>query len=374
MTETVFLSNTITTIDRPNDDLILKSEELITTHQSINAKSIVCDGVKTKSCQLVFKAQEDIMITNLETSGSLARVQPDKKQMNASISINNNGNLIIKDCKINQFAGHNGIEIGLNLGYAPKSVVIENVDFSNKVTNVAVLVFATKNNATVSIDKCHFKSVTNFFRLSNRDNVNCTVNINDCVVEEWGTNKSWPGGIIFEDYISKTLDEVLVSNRYAPEKIVFNIKDLIGPNKKVVNPKDLNTVASTFDNKQIFYICNDKEITYTVENGIIKITNPLKYNENKHRYPTFNFIDTISRKVPAVIYPEINTNLWSPDTGYKHQEIAKTIEKAFSGLAVTGVVLDISTPAKAEKIIKEYGVFKYLAHLPPELLMEKLIK
>lgn len=391
MAENIVLTGLNTSIDKSTVDITLSTpvDSPLNKNTSIIGKSIEANGVEVNSAQIKLKAQGDITLSNWVTSGKLIRNQ-NGVNINSSISIDSNANVSIKDCTIGQ-SGYNGIEICLASGYAASNILIENVDFTGVIDNVAILAFATKPNTTITLKNCHFNSVTNFFRLSNRDNVSgVTVNIDSCKIDKWGTNPSWPGGIIFEDYVSKTKDEVLQSNRYAPEKITFNIKNTIGPDGKVLNPSDLNAVISTFDKNQIIYMCNDKEITYEVVNGVIKITNPVKYNENKNRYPQFNFSDTITVVTPPPVepkpeekpvknpaqiqvnptHPDTDSSEWTPETGFNYENIAKSILYVFPGIDEK----TMKDPVEASKVIKQYGIMRYFKRYPLEILLDKMVR
>ena len=47
---------------------------------------------------------------------------------------------------------------------------VENLDFNATLSNNAILIFGTQNNAYIQIKNCHFSDVSNCVRLSNKIN------------------------------------------------------------------------------------------------------------------------------------------------------------------------------------------------------------
>lgn len=176
---------------------------------------------------------------------------------NAIISANVNGEVYVKDC-IFAKPGYNCFEIGLNSKVEPPSkVTFENCEFHNELTNNAILVFATKDNATITLKNCKFESVSNALRVSNRTNAkNVTVNIIDCSVDKWESTPKYAGFLILEDYTSKNMTEFEEANRFGPDKLTINISNLVH-NGKPVRPGSVEQVVNCNNANQVIYLYID---------------------------------------------------------------------------------------------------------------------
>ena len=220
-----------------------------------------------------------VIINNLEANGTLDAAAQRKAYGNALLSVNaNEGEVVIKDLKV-AMNGYNGIEIGLKEAVNPPSKIdIENCDFTGTLTNNGILIFGTADNAVVNIKNCHFAKASNIIRLSNRTNATgVIVNIEDCVIDQWEEDQdNYAGFLILEDYKSASEDEFLEINRFAPDKITINIKNLIYKGEKVM-PEKLEECIATFNkDTQLIYMCIDKA-NYTFPEYTAEI------------YPTINF-------------------------------------------------------------------------------------
>ena len=220
-----------------------------------------------------------VIINNLEANGTLDAAAQRKAYGNALLSVNaNDGEVVIKDLKV-AMNGYNGIEIGLKDAVNPPSKIdIENCDFTGTLTNNGILIFGTADNAVVNIKNCHFAKASNIIRLSNRTNATgVIVNIEDCVIDQWEeAQDNYAGFLILEDYKSASEDEFLEINRFAPDKITINIKNLTYKGEKVM-PEKLEECIATFNkDTQLIYMCIDKA-NYTLPEYTAEI------------YPTINF-------------------------------------------------------------------------------------
>jgi hypothetical protein len=203
-------------------------------------------------------------LNNVEVDGVY-----DKNTMgNSVMSIHSDSYVTIRDCVINPETSYNGLEIGLQEGLV-KGVIIDNVDFDGVFTNNAISIFGTAENCIVTISNCHFNSVSNILRLSNRTGAKCTINLINCTCDTWETG-TYAGAILCQDYTSQGQD-----NLFAPDKMTINIQNLIGPNGKIESVEDLSTVCGSKDNNQVLYL-------YTDGVGFVN------YDETK--YPTINII------------------------------------------------------------------------------------
>ena len=220
-----------------------------------------------------------VIINNLEANGTLDAATQRKTYGNALFSVNaNDGEVVIKDLKV-AMNGYNGIEIGLKEAVNPPSKIdIENCDFTGTLTNNGILIFGTADNAVVNIKNCHFAKASNIIRLSNRTNATgVIINIEDCVSDQWEeAQDKYAGFLILEDYKAASEDEFLEINRFAPEKITINIKNLIYKGKKVMPAKLEDCIATFNKDTQLIYMCIDKA-NYSLP----------EYTEEI--YPTINF-------------------------------------------------------------------------------------
>ncbi len=250
----VTVDNSGTAINDPESNINISSEiQSSTGKQSFTAKSILMTDSTVTNTHVDLISEDDVSIANLQTTGELA-----KKVSNAGISINSkSGDVIINSGTYGQ-NGYNAIEIGLAGTSAPKSVSIKDIDFTSVMSNNAILIFNTADNAIINIENCHFNSVSNVVRLSNRDNVHVTLNIKNCTVDHWDTNPTWAGMIILENYTDKTAEAIQENNRFSPEKITINIENCTGPYGKIVPVDDLSTICGTKNAEtQVIYLCND---------------------------------------------------------------------------------------------------------------------
>lgn len=211
-------------------------------------------------------------ISNVTINGAFP-----KSNGNCAMNIHCNGMVTIKDVTFTEKAcagtRYNGIEIGLSdKTEVPSIINIDNVRFEGSLLNNGILVFGTQDNAVINIRNCYFKKLSNALRFSNHSNAkNVTVNIIDCVVDEWDKN-DYAGLIICEDYTSKSKEEGQSNNLYAPEKLIINITNLTHAGKKLTKPEDISTILGS-GNDQILYVYGDKE-------GLVAY--------DRSRYPTVN--------------------------------------------------------------------------------------
>lgn len=247
------VDNSGTAIQTTNDLNISTAISSKTGKQTFAAKSILMTDSEITSTHVDLNASENICIANLNTSGTL-----NKKVSNAGMSLNpENGEVVINGGNYKQ-NGYNAIEIGLNSKSVPKSVSIKDVDFSSTMSNNAILIFNTADNAVINIENCHFASVSNVIRLSNRGNVHVTLNIKNCTVDHWDTNDMWAGMVILEDYTNKTAEAIEAANLFGPDKVTINIENCTGPYGKIEHVEDISTICGTQKHEtQVIYVSQD---------------------------------------------------------------------------------------------------------------------
>lgn len=245
------------TVNKPEANVVISSTSTIPQNASVTAKAIQVKDVTVASGRMALTGTDSVAMTGVTTSGDLP-----KATSNAAWSINTNGEVKINSSNFGQ-TGYNCIEIGLT-ATSPKKVTISDINFTAALTNNAILIFDTADEAVINIENCTFTSVSNAIRLSNRSNVKCTLNITNCHVEKWDTTPAYAGMLIFEDYTGTSADQNKTDNRFGPDKITVNITNCThGPEKtKIAIPEDgsLKDICGTGDAAtQVIYIYNDKE-------------------------------------------------------------------------------------------------------------------
>ena len=227
----------------------------ITNSPSITAKSVILnDSTLTNNARMQIKA-ENVNINNLQVTGGFP-----KSTSNSVININDTENIIFKDMTFNSSDVYNGIEIGLSSDNSklPKNIIFDNCRFEGSFSNNAILIFGTQNNATITLNNCFFKKVSNALRLSNKSNASgVTVNIINCTVDEWDSNTLWSGFLICEDYTNRESEaQAEEANLFSPEKIKVNFINLIHNNEKIL-PSDIVSVCGSKDENQVVVVCID---------------------------------------------------------------------------------------------------------------------
>ena len=195
-----------------------------------------------------------LVINNLNLTGKMTAAEYRGKYGNAMLPIAVNGEILVKNCKFGQ-NGYNCIEIGLSTSVEPPSkVVIEDCDFSGELTNNAILVFATQDNAEITIRRCHFASVSNMLRLSNRTGAtNVTVNIEDCVIDKWESDPKYAGFLLMQDYTSSSMEKFTELNPFGSDKLTINVKNMIHAGERV-RTDDVTALLNCNNAKQLAYI------------------------------------------------------------------------------------------------------------------------
>lgn len=248
----------------------------INENAEIVGKSISLKSIKVSDNARLKLNAGDVEAKDLNISGSFP-----KANGNAVISVNNAEFIVFKDMVFDASEVYNGIEIGLaSNSVLPKNILFDNCKFQGEFSNNAILVFGTQDNAIITLNNCYFEKISNALRISNKMNAKgVVVNINNCTVDQWDTRAPWQGFLILEDYTSKSDEEALANNLFAPEKITINFNNLVYQGKKVM-PEDVASVCGTKDENQVVYAsidsASDGNYVYVVA-------------YDKNRYPTINF-------------------------------------------------------------------------------------
>lgn len=246
----------------------------INENAEIVGKSISLKSIKVSDNARLKLNAGDVEAKDLNISGSFP-----KANGNTVISVNNAEFIVFKDMVFDASEVYNGIEIGLaSNSVLPKNILFDNCKFQGEFSNNAILVFDTQDNAIITLNNCYFEKISNALRISNKMNAKgVVVNINNCTVDQWDTRALWQGFLILEDYTSKSDEEALANNLFAPEKITINFNNLVYQGKKVM-PEDVASVCGTKDENQVVYVCID-----SASDGNYVVA------YDKNRYPTINF-------------------------------------------------------------------------------------
>lgn len=210
---------------------------------TITAKSIQSVNASITSGRLSTSATNDVSVKDLVTTGDLQ-----KSVSNAGLSVNTNEYVTITGADWQQ-TGYNAIEVGLSS--APKSVLIDGIDFKAAMGNNALSIFSWQENAVITISNCHFADVSNPLRLSNRDNKPCTVNIVNCTCDKW-TEGEYAGFICMQDYTSKSAQAAQEANQFG--KLIINFVNCVAPDGTRITGN-----AEALYNKHQIYIYTDRE-------------------------------------------------------------------------------------------------------------------
>lgn len=217
---------------------------------TIRGKSVVLQGSGADSTAIRIAAAEDITVINNNISGTLA-----KETSHAIVSIDTNETVVVKNCSSSLY-GYNGLEIGLN-NTAPKRIIIQDCEFGGELTNNAISIFATADNATIDIINCHFSSVSNVLRLSNRTNANnVTVRFVNCSWDQLDSDTETKGVVICQDYTSASKAEAIEANRFGNNKIAISFTDCVGENNTPVTLAEDGSSYTTGDNCLVYVYCN----------------------------------------------------------------------------------------------------------------------
>ena len=212
-----------------------------------NANSVLAEDITIENGRLAITATEDVEFVNLNTSGTFA-----KSISNAAMSINNSGNVVIKESGIEQNS-YNAIEIGLGSGATPKNVLIDNVQFTGKLENNAISIFGWQENAEIVISNCIFDDCSNPIRITNKTNVPAKIKFINCTCNKWDSDVSIQGFVLMQDHISATAEEAEEANMFANLEITF--ENCFGPNGvKIVG--DAETLSDP--ENQVVYIWRNK--------------------------------------------------------------------------------------------------------------------
>ena len=228
------------------------SDANITNSSNIVAKNVTMDNAELSNNARMSVKAKDVTFNSLNVSGDFP-----KSNGNSVVKVDEAEYVIFKDMTFDSSNVYNGIEIGLSTSATtlPKNVIFENCKFTGTFSNNAILIFATQDNAIITLSNCQFDKVSNLLRLSNRTNAkNITVNVVNCSVAQWDTNQ-YAGFLICQDYTSSASD-VETNNLFGDNKINVNFINLMHKGSKVL-PADISSVCGTGTVDQVAYVYTD---------------------------------------------------------------------------------------------------------------------
>ena len=222
---------------------------------NLNCKSALIKEATVKNNPLKITAKEDVTLENVTCEEGTYTQQG----IHAICNIDAERDVVIKDCTLQPTEGYNGIEIGL--AKPVRNVNIENVTFKN-FTHNAINVFDCLENAVITIKGCTFENTEGLLRITNKSKNKVTYNITDCICKNWELGDEHAGPIVLQGELDS----------FAPDKVIINITNLIGPNGKVTET-NAKKICATKDDNQILYIYDEKETIVDYD---------------KEKYPTLN--------------------------------------------------------------------------------------
>lgn len=218
----------------------------------------------------------NVTIDGLTTTGSITT-----DVSNAAIKVTTNEDVVITNSNLGQ-SGYNVIEIGLAASSVPKSVLIKDCDFTGTMSNNAISIFALADNAVVNIENCHFASVSNVFRWSNRTNATgVTFNIKNCTWDSIEPREKYRSVFLLQDYTSANADAVYTNDRFNSTKLTINFIDCVGTDGELIKLGDNETAADRFGT-------GDGKLVYLYADKIGKIS----YADHPEMYPNLTVSTT----------------------------------------------------------------------------------
>ncbi|MCD8208314.1 MAG: hypothetical protein LUD72_10290 [Bacteroidales bacterium] len=227
---------------------------------TVTGKSITLDDtvVVSNDNRLNLKAN-DVTINGSTISGEYI-----KTNGNSVIKIDECENVVIQNLTFDDtYSGYNGVEISLTQGGTtyPKNILVDSCEIGGTFSNNAINVYATADNATVTISNCHFVDVSNCLRISNTTKATgVTFNVVNCTVDQWEhkeDNEAYYGFFLGQDYTSGSDEEAKENNLFGQDKITLNFTNLIHAGEKVC-PSDPYSVCGVDDGTQVVYTYADK--------------------------------------------------------------------------------------------------------------------
>ena len=245
--------------NQPEQDIVIEMEEPITGKTTVSAKSITVKQATVGDGTLIATATGDVNFSGLTTTGTLA-----KSVSNAQVSINNEGYVQVTNSEINQNS-YNAIEIGLSK--TTKSIVIDNVKFNSTLSNNAISIFDTEDNATVTISNCVFENCSNPLRISNKHGNKVVVNLVNCEFKQWQQIPDYAGCVICQDYTSTSAAAATEANLFAPDKVFINFINCKHNGEKIAFDDPATVCGTRNADTQLVYVYVDKSGLIAYQDG-----------------------------------------------------------------------------------------------------------
>ena len=233
-------------IDGTNSEPLTQATTVSGKRVTMKNVTVAVEDEGFKKAVLTAKASEgNVSLSGVKLEGAIA----DKATVQGIVE--SNGEVIIKDCVFGM-KGYNNINIGNSS--LPSKITIENCDFTAPMTNNAISVYKTVDGCVIDVKNCVFHDCSNALRLFNMNNVNVTLNVENCTFKKWEEARpEYAGALILEDASSRSAEAEEANNLFAPEKVKVNFINCFGPHGKL-EAKDISKVAGTKDEKQILYV------------------------------------------------------------------------------------------------------------------------
>jgi hypothetical protein len=217
---------------------------------TIQGKSVALQGSTADSTAIRVTAAEDIVISDNIISGAL-----DEDTSHAMVSIDTNETVVVKNCT-SSLLGYNGLEIGLN-NTAPKRIIIKDCEFNGELSNNAISIFATANNAVVDIINCHFTKVSSVLRISNRTNATgVKINFTNCTWDHLEDNLEYKAVVLCQDYTSASQAETISANRFGNNKIEIIFNNCTGEDGNALTLPEDGSWSGTGEGKLVYVFAN----------------------------------------------------------------------------------------------------------------------
>ena len=238
-------------IIQPSQNLFINNANTLTSNFTCVGKNITVTKLNTENSYDRFISTGDISLNHVTNDGELQ-----KEISNGQYIINTPGRVIITDSKLNQ-VGYNGIQIGLDSSIEPpKSVLIDGVEFNGTLSNNAISIYGTADDAIITISNCKFIKCSNPIRISNRTNAKVIINLINCDFTEWDNNQ-YAGIFCCQDYTSINAAVTETNNLFGPEKVVINMINCTHAGYKIAFD-DPATICGTGDSNQLIYVYRNK--------------------------------------------------------------------------------------------------------------------
>lgn len=275
--QTVAANGAVLSLGDATKDYSIQGEVSANLTVASSKSTTISDAVITNNARVNLKSTGDVELKSITTTGDFA-----KSSGNAIVNIPDAASVTIKDMVV-ESTQYNGIEIGLGTTL-PKSVIIDNCDFSGEFSNNAISIHGTQDNAVINISNCKFSSVSNPLRISNKTGTRVTINITNCSCDKWETeNEGYAGFLLCQDFTSTTVDGAASANLFGSDKVTINFINFTMPGGvRLTKPEDMSTLCGS-GKDQLVYVYRNAD--YKSDNSYVSTP----YGDGS-AYPMINII------------------------------------------------------------------------------------